>query len=291
MELYQLGYFVELARCRNFTRAAERLRLAQPALSQQMRNLEKELGTILFVRGRRETTLTSAGEGFLPQAEALLAMAEQARQSVAGGNALRAGRLVIATIPTLSAVLLPSVIGRFRKNHPGIDLVLREESSETVAELVERGTVELGFLQLPASPERFVIRELVRERFEVLLPARHALAGHPTVRLSQLSVEPFIFYKGKARGVVLEACRDAGFEPRVACETGELETVRALVQAVLGVAVLPQLAVRALPKGVVSRPLIRPKLERRVGLISRQNHTWSAAAKAFVSTLQDRPAN
>jgi LysR family hydrogen peroxide-inducible transcriptional activator len=283
MELYQLSYFVEAARQRNFTRAAERLRIAQPALSQQMRRLEEELGTPLFVRGRKQTILTPAGEAFHGQALALLSLAENARQVVAEVAQLRRGRLMIASIPTLSSCWLPPIIQRFRRQHPFIELVLREESSEDVAELVESGAVELGFLQLPVNRTTFDLQELFTEPFVVLVPPQHPLAGRRGVRLAQLAGEPFISYKGKARNVALEACRNAGFEPRIACESGELETVRALVHAGLGVAILPKMAVATHINKATILPLRDPALERKLGLITRRNHIWSAAARAFVN--------
>lgn len=285
MELYQLAYFVEAARQRNFTRAAEKLRIAQPALSQQMRHLEEELGTPLFLRGRKQTVLTPAGEAFHTQARALLAMADNARQVVAEVAQLRRGRLMIASIPTLSACWLPPIIQRFRREHPFIELVLREESSEDVAELVEGGTVELGFLQLPVNRVTFDLRELITESFVALVPPNHPLAGRRGIRLVQLAQESFISYKGKARNVALEACRNAGFEPRIACESGELETVRALVHAGLGVAILPRMAVAMHTDKATVLPLRDPALERKLGLITRRQHVWSAAAKAFVSTF------
>jgi DNA-binding transcriptional LysR family regulator len=113
MELYQLGYFIEIARQRSFTRAAERLHMAQPALSQQMKNLESELGTALFIRGRKEIHLTAAGKAFLPRAEALLTQAEAAKAIVSDVAQLRGGKLIIAAIPSVSACLLPEVIRSF----------------------------------------------------------------------------------------------------------------------------------------------------------------------------------
>jgi DNA-binding transcriptional LysR family regulator len=285
MELYQLGYFIEIARQKNFTRAAERLNLAQPALSQQMKNLESELGTPLFVRGRRQTVLTAAGEALLPRAEALLALAESARHTVAEVAQLRRGRLVMATIPALSATWLLPAIQRFRQTHPFIELVLVEESSGRVADLVETGAAELGFLQLPLNRDGLEVRELFREPFMAILPARHPLARKPTLSLQQLAGEPFVFYKGKARDAALAACREAGFEPRLACESGELETVRALVTAGLGVALLPKLATIGATKRLAVLRLKEPKVERALGLISRQGHAWSAAATAFVKLL------
>jgi DNA-binding transcriptional LysR family regulator len=285
MELYQLAYFVEVARQRNFTRAAERLRLAQPALSQQIRKLESELGAELFVRGRRETLLTAAGEAFYPRAQALLALSEAAKQTVAEVAQLRRGRLVIATIPTLSACWLPPVIQRFRRAHPHVELILREDTSNGVAELVDQAIAELGFLQLPVSGDQFLVKRLMREPFLALLQGSHSMAGRKSLRLRDLTGEPFVLYRGQVRAVTLASCRTAGFEPRIACESTELETVRALVEAGLGVAVLPRLAMPATSRRLVAVPIREPKLVRELGMITRRDRVWSAAAKAFVATL------
>ncbi len=285
MELYQLAYFIEIARQKNFTRAAERLRIAQPALSQQMKNLEAELGTPLFVRGRKQTHLTAAGEALLPRAEALLAQAEGAKQTVAEVAQLRGGRLVVATIPSVSACWLPEVIRGFRQQHPKVELLLVEESSERVAELVESGRAELGFLQLPVSKELYDVRDLVTEAFVALVSTKHPIARQKSIRLAQLAAESFVFYKGRARDTALAACRAAGFEPRIACESGELETVRALVGAGLGLAIVPELAARTPQKGLTVVRLREPRVERTLGLIARRGHPWSAAARAFVALL------
>lgn len=286
MELYQLAYFIEVARQKNFTRAAEHLHRAQPALSQQMKNLEAELGTPLFVRGRKQTHLTAAGEALLPRAEALIAQAEAAKQTVAEVAQLRGGRLVVATIPSVSACWLPEVIRRFREAHPRVELILTEESSGRVAELVEAGRAELGLLQLPVNAGVFAVRELATEPFVLLAPKSHLVARLKSVRLATLAGEPFVFYKGRARDTALAACRAAGFEPRVACESGELETVRALVGAGLGLAIVPQLGTRTLPRSVVAVPLIEPTLERQIGAIWRLGHTLSPGAVMFLERLK-----
>jgi LysR family transcriptional regulator, hydrogen peroxide-inducible genes activator len=122
MELYQLEYFLEAALQQNFTRAAQKLNLAQAALSEQMRKLETELGTQLFHRGRRETVLTAAGETLRVHAEGLLERAQAARQAVSDLAGLRGGRLTIGAIPSVSACLLPAAIAAFRKKHPLVEM-------------------------------------------------------------------------------------------------------------------------------------------------------------------------
>lgn len=282
MELYQLTYFVEIARQQNFTRAAARLNMAQPALSLQMKNLEAELGADLLVRGRRQTNLTAAGKAFLPKAEALLAQAEAAKLVVTDVVQLRAGRLVIATIPSVSASWLPQVIRSFKRQHPGVEMQLMEDSSEGVAEIVESGRADLGFLQMPASRSTFETQALVTEAFVLLVASSHPLAKRRDIRLKQLSDEPFVFYKGRARDTALEACRKSGFDPIIACESGELETVRALVAAGLGLAIIPQLAARQLPRTVKAITLKEPKIQRQIAAVWSKGAPLSPAAFGFL---------
>jgi len=288
MELYQLGYFIEIARHRHFTRAAEHLRMAQPALSQQMKNLEAELGTPLFIRGKKETQLTAAGKALLPRAEALLAQADAARTAVSDVAQLRGGKLIVAAIPSVCACLLPELLHAFGRKHPGVKIQLIEDSSERVAASVESGHADLGFLQLPASKAAFECRELISEPFVALVAASHALADEKEITLKQLTGASFIFYKGRARDSALEACRKAGFEPHIACESGELETIRALVAARVGVAIVPELAASHLPKQVKAVPLKQPGLQRQIAAVWKKAGGLSPAAALLLEMAVDR---
>lgn len=282
MELYQLEYFLEAARQRNFTKAAGRLHLAQAALSEQMRKLEDELGARLFNRSRRETTLTAAGEVLRDHAERLVRLAGEAKAAVSDLVNLRGGRLSLGAIPSASACLLPAAIAAFREAHPRVELALLEGTSGEVAEWVESGRVEFGLVQWPLARGSFVQKPVLKEPFVVLVGGGHRLAKAGRVALKDLSGEGFVFYKGRAREVVLSACRAAGFEPRVACESGELETVRSLVAAGLGIAILPGLAVSELRRGERVLALSGKGLSRQVVLIQRPGQPLSAAAEAFV---------
>src|SRR2546426_11875237 len=140
MDLYQLQYFVEVARNRNFTRAAKRLNLATPALSLQIQKLEKELGIRLFNRGQKETVLTPAGETLFEKAQELLTMADSVKQSVAEVSDLRAGRLTMAFIPSVGGHWLPGILRDFRNSFPCLNLMTHEETSQGVAALLEEAT-------------------------------------------------------------------------------------------------------------------------------------------------------
>ena len=285
MELYQLEYFLEAARQRNFTRAAARLHLAQAALSEQIRKLEGEFGTPLFNRGRRETTLTAAGETLRTHAEALLEKAAAARRAVQDLIGLRGGRLTIGAIPSVSACLLPGAIAAFRRRHPLVELALFEGTSEAVAQWVEGGRVEFGIVQLPASVGSFDEQLLLTEPFVALISKAHPAAKQRSISLAKLAAEPFVLYKGRARDTALAACRAAGFEPRIACESSELETIRSLVAAGLGIAILPRLATRQPSANCVAIRLRGDSVERQVAILSRSGHADSPGAAAFRALL------
>ena len=288
MELYQLEYFLEAARQRNFTRVAAHLHLAQAALSAQIRNLEAELGTPLFNRGRRETVLTAAGETLRQHAEALLERADAAKRAVHDLIGLRGGRLTIGAIPSVSACLLPAVIASFRKRYPLVELALFEGTSEAVAQWVESGRVEFGIVQLPATSGSFEERPLFTEPFVALVAKSNPVAKQKAISLANLADEPFILYKGRARDTALTACRAAGFEPRIACESGELETIRSLVAAGLGIAILPQLATRQPTAECAVLHLCDNPVKRQVALLSRSRHTASPSATVFRKLLTSR---
>jgi DNA-binding transcriptional LysR family regulator len=288
MEFYQLEYFLEVARQRNFTRAAARLHLAQAALSEQIRKLENELETPLFQRGRRQSTLTVAGETLREHAESLLDRVAAARRAIEAVVGLRGGRLVIGAIPSVSAGLLPAAVRAFRRRHPQVELFIVEGTSEFVAESVESGRVEIGIIQHPLPAGPLDGRLLFAEPFVVLAAANHAVARRRRVELASLAEEPFVFFKGRARDSALAACRAAGFEPRLACESGELETVRALVAAGLGLALLPELAARRATPACALIRLSGPKVERKLIVATRRGHAVSPAAAEFEELLRKR---
>lgn len=281
-----MRYFVEAARQRSFTQAAKRLNLATAALSIQMQKLEAELGVPLFVRGQRQSVLTPAGEILFEKAQALLNMADSVKQSVTEVSELRAGRLAVAFIPALGTYWLPEVFHRFREEYPCVKLALEEDNSLGVAARVEDSSVELGFLELPLNDQAFEIEKVWEEPVLAVLPQDHSLANRSHLSLTDLQAEAFVVQRDGARQLTLDACRRAGFEPRIACECTEKETAIALVQAGLGVMLLPQLAAALPREGLVAIPISEPKLVWQFGLVSRRGRELSVAAKAFIELAQ-----
>ncbi len=288
MELHQLRYFVTVAQEGTFTRAAERLYLAQPSLSEQIRKLEGELGCPLFERLGRTLAVTSAGEALLPHAQRILFEVEQARLRVQDVRGLRRGRLSIGVLPSAGARLLPRFLAEFRRRHPRVDVVLREDNvSAELEDLVNSGFLDLAIIRLPARRPGLAARLLVREPMVLLMPPGHRLAGRRALTLREVALEPFVAMRtGSGLRDLLEAvCWAAGFEPHVAVEAGQLGSVQALVLAGMGVTVLPEMASGSEGRRVRVRDA---HAFRELGVVWRHGQPLAPAASAFLELL-DQP--
>lgn len=282
MELRQVRYFVEAARLGHFTRAAGRLRVAQPSLSQQIRGLEEDLGVALFDRSGRKVALTAAGEAFLVRAERMLAEAESAKAEAREFSGLFRGRVVIGALQSLVAVRLPAVLATFNGLHPGIEVALREETTTRMLGMLAERELELAFGHTTGLrvPPRIAAEPLFDEDLVLVLSAGHRLAGRREVSLGELRDEPFVCYKEGSgiRAALLEACRSEGFEPRIAFECG---TLRGLAAAGLGVAVVSRLvAEEAGPPVAVAE--IKPSLVRTVAVFRAEGRYLSPPADALL---------
>lgn len=289
MELYQLNYFLEVVEARSITGAAQKLRLAQPALSQQIQKLEEELGTALLIRGRRETVPTYAGQLLMERARLIREMVAQTQQSISDLVELRSGSLSIATIPTVSSKLLPDWIVHFRRSHPNVDLILREGTSAQVEQWVVQGLCEIGFTQLPTAAPGLMSTDIKLDRFCVLVPSSHFLTERHSTVFSRLRGQPMILYRGgKLANFILSRCRAVNWEPKIICETSEFETLRALVAVGLGIAIVPEIAAHSPVNdaSIVAIPLKDHAFHRRIGLIIRGAPKPSPAAQAFIHSTQ-----
>jgi DNA-binding transcriptional LysR family regulator len=291
MELNQLRYFEAVARHLHFTRAAEELNVAQPSVSQQLGKLEKELGTHLFHRMKRRVALTPAGEALLPRARRLLADLEEARAEVQELTGLRKGHLGIGVTPSVSTHLLPPLLAEFHVRHPGISLTVREAGSRFLVQALESGELDLAIVILPVRQPVIETRALLEERLVLAVPSGHELAARPTLDLLELRDRPLVMFRQgyDLHDVTLSACRRLGFEPPIAVEGGEMDSVLRLVAAGLGVAIVPEMVLNP-ADGLVGVPLSRPRLSRTIALARRRDRYLSAAARALLALLPGAPA-
>jgi DNA-binding transcriptional LysR family regulator len=289
MELRQLRYLVALADERHFTRAASREHVAQPALSQQIRRLEAEVGLTLVERTTRRVALTEAGELLVTRARRALAEVDAARAELGDLVGVRAGHLEIGAITTIGPIDLSALVAEFLVRHPAVELTVREQSSEELADMLRLDQLDLAFLSATEHIKScgLGLHQLVAEELVVLLPAEHELATRRTVRLAELADEPFVSYRQGARlRELLEfAARDAGFVPRIALESIDSRRIRSLVSRGLGVAIVPRSDADEQGSAVAVAALTGPSLTRDVTLAWRAERRHSPAAVAFLDLV------
>jgi DNA-binding transcriptional LysR family regulator len=296
MEMHQLTYFESVSRHLHFTRAAQELNVAQPSVSQQIRKLEHELGAPLFNRMKRHVTLTEAGKTFLPHARAVLQRLEEARLEVQELSGMRKGTLAVGAPPSVGTHLLPRALARFSKRHPGIALTFREAGSRTLVSLLEEGELDLAVVIQPIRHPSLETEPLMEEELLLAVPRHHHLADPRTapkrVRLAQLRQEPFVLLREGAydlRDQTLSACRRAGFEPQVALNGGEMDSMLRFVAAGIGLAILPKMVLSDVDseEGPVVLRRLQPRLTRSLVIARRRDRYFSAAAREFTTVLEE----
>ena len=264
MELRHLRYFVGVAEELNFTRAARKLRVAQPALSRQIQQLEEEVGLKLFERNHRCVTLTAAGKALLDEARALLAQSHRAIEVAQSTGRIAAGHLDIGYVWGLFHSLVPRCVARFRTCLPDVTVNLLDMTATAQAEALARGELDAGFIGFAyeADAAGLAKRPIGSCEFVAALPKTHPAARKTKVSLAALAKDLFIAisdttYPGAAR-YIREGCERAGFRPRILQAADRGHTMLGLVAANCGVALVPE-PLRALPhQGIVFRPLQDP---------------------------------
>lgn len=286
MNLRQLRYLVAVADERHFTRAAAREHVAQPALSQQIRALEAELGVTLVQRTTRRVAMTQAGELLVARARRALAELDAAQAELQSLAGLHAGRLSVGALHTMGPVDLSLLLARFHDRYPAIELTVREQSSEELATMLRDDEVDLAFLSVTERIQSrgLALRPLVSEELVVALTCDHRLASSAALRLADLADEPFISFRegARLRELLMTAAAAVGFEPRIALESNESRRIRGLVSRGLGVAILPRSDAEGPGAAVAVCDLVDPPLTRDVTLASRAERHPSPAAEAFL---------
>ncbi|MFE0090702.1 LysR family transcriptional regulator [Streptomyces sp. NPDC059016] len=288
MQFQQLQYFVAVAEARHFTRAAERVHVSQPSLSQQIRSLEKELGAELFSRARGNIALTDAGEALLPLARRILADADTARHEVQELAQLRRGRVRLGATPSVCTGLLPDVLRVFHDLHPGIELLVEESGSHDLVRELARGALDLALvvLPLPTPSPALTTVELLQEDLVVVSSAASRAPRRP-VRIADLQGEPLVMFRHgyDLRELTVAACRAEGFEPAFTVEGGEMDAVLGFVRAGLGLAVVPRMVAAQAGRHLRVTALARPGLRRTIALAHRSDVAPPRAARELQRLL------
>lgn len=271
MNLRRIQHFVVLAETLNFRRAAERLHIAQPPLSVSIRKLETELGTKLFVRSANGVTLTPSGQAVLAEARRVLFHGNQFMQAATEATEGTGGSLRLGFVGSATFGMLQKLVPLFRQACPGVELVLREATSTRIVHMVEEADLDIGLIRTPLleSPSARLV-PLESDTFIAALPRDHPLAAKPDLSLGDLAGQSFIIYSRQEgaglHSAAMLACQQAGFLPRVAQETVQIQTALSLVESGLGVALVPSVMQRFTNERIVYRTLAGPPPAAAIGM-------------------------
>ncbi|MBZ5565324.1 MAG: LysR family transcriptional regulator [Acidobacteriia bacterium] len=290
MNVNQLRYFVAVAEELHFGRAAQKLGMAQPPLSQQIRRLEDDLGVQLLQRTKRRVQLTDAGRAFLEETRKTLSQLGRAVEAARGAGRGEVGRLAIGFLGAATYSLLPTILVAFRNAFPKVEIELHElKTSELIQALRER-RVNVGFVRLPVHEEILEVEPILSEELVVALPERHALAAKPQIYFRDLSDETFLmpprhlatsFYDQ-----VLNLCNEAGFSPKLGAEASQLQTIINLVAGGMGITLVPESVATLTGRGVVFKHLPAPTPMMEVAVAWRRD-VCSEVLMAFLKVVRE----
>lgn len=288
MELRHLRYFIAVAEELNFTRAAEKLHIAQPPLSQQIQHLEAELGFQLFRRTKRTVVLTEAGQLFFEESQKILQQVDRAIQLGRQTSRGELGQLTIGFVSSSAHNVVPAILQAFRTRCPAVKLELHELTTNEQLQRLRFGQIDIGFVRPPVEEDGINSEIVFREPLIVALPATHPAADRAKVELRELSTEPFILFpRSQAPGLydaIVSLCQQAGFSPIAAQEAIQMQTIVSLVAAEMGVAIVPASMQNFQRSGVVYKSLPESTCIVAIALIWRSDPT--AAVQRFLEVAR-----
>lgn len=283
MEFDQLKGFYQVAKLRSFTKAASKLYLTQPAISLQVKALEKELAGKLFERVGRRVSLTPAGDALFRLTEDIFGKLDEVRAVMSELNNLQRGRLVLGTSDTTSLYFIPELIKDFRKAYPNIELEIVNRMSQEVVRRVLDCEADLGIVSLPVAEARLMVVPLLRHRLVCVVAADHPLAGRKLVRPSDLGGQPMVALErgSTTRKRIDSYLSDHGVSARTVIELGSFETIKKFVAIGLGLSIIPELAARSGQDGIRAVRFHKaPRIE--LGAVYRKDRFLPHAARAFL---------
>jgi DNA-binding transcriptional LysR family regulator len=285
MEVRQLRYFLEVAKVSNFTKAAEGLRIAQPAISMAIKKLEEELDLVLFNRQDKKVSLTAEGEIFLPHARRILDDLKAAELEMGELKGLTKGEVRLGIPPMISAYFFPDIIRDFKKNYPQLRISVYGEGAGRIQKMIGQGELDMGVVVGGSFPETLEVRRFLREELVVCVPLDHPFASRTSVSLAEFIREPLVFYKEGyyIREFFLEALKETGTTPNIVFETNLFSLVKSLVRNGTGISTFLRMVVAA--DSDLAAVSFDPPLYLDL-LIAWKKHLYlSRANRAFVDFL------
>jgi len=288
MELAQLRVFMQVAAHLHVSKAARELHMAQPAVSRQIRELERACGGIALIQKvGRNVQLTEAGEVLFAHAQRIMAEVAVAQSAMQARVGAHAGRVRIGTPPTIGVRLLPRALAQFHQHHPAIELRIHQASTVQLVHQLDGGEIDLAVVTLPIPQRGHRIVALFDEPLVLVMHHQHPLCQKANLTLADFAEESFLLYPVgyEMHDVIMAACKQAGFAPKVAIDGGDVAMLLRVAEAGLGVAIVPQLALRGDEALFVSQ-LQQPRLSRQMALICRNDRTLPPPVHTLFHALQ-----
>lgn len=289
MDIRHLEYFVEVAKERSFTRAAQNLHITQPTVSKMIRGLEEELGVPLFHRTGKVNEVTDAGKAILEQAQLIIGSFRQLSNELGDVLQLRKGNIRIGLPPTAGSVFFPRIIGSFRQAFPGIEIKLLEIGSRKVEHGIENNTLDVGITcNPPLHLEAYEFVSLLKDPLLVAVPPSHPLADRKELSISELRHETFAMYPEdfSLYAKIIDRCELHGFYPNIICQSSQWNFLCGMVEAELSVAIIPKVVCDTLDRSrVVCIPIAEAdaaSLHMHLSLLWKKNTYLSFAAKEWI---------
>ena len=285
MEMHQIRYFLAVCETLNFTRAAESCNVTQPALTRAVQKLEEERGGLLLRRERSHTHLTEFGQAVRPHLEEVLHNTEAAGTTAKSFLTLQDGALRLGVMCTVGPLRCVSVMSRFNREHPAIQVSLREGVPQRLAELMAAGELDLAIMALPEGfSEQLQVKPLYRERFVVAFPTGHRFQGQETVRTTDCDGESYLMRVNCEYATYWDDfLEEHSIKLKEVYRSEREDWIQTMVMAGLGICFMPEFS-PSLP-GLSTRPLVEPEVYREIALVTVPGRRFSAAAAAFVKTV------
>ncbi|WP_025897997.1 LysR family transcriptional regulator [Sneathiella glossodoripedis] len=282
MELREIKFFLAVCDSLNFTQAAKKCCVSQPAMTKTIKKLEDELENDLFFREGKSVLLTEFGRIMKPKMEDIFQRSQSVKYAAEEFRLLHKAPLKIGVMTTIGPLAFSRFLADFKKDNPQIEIEFREDSFETISAELEAGNLELAFLSSPSDlSNRYRLRKIYREKYVVAFPANHHLKDKSSIRLKDLSKEPYVDRLScEMREMVLQACDAHNIELYATFRSEREDWVQGMVLAELGFAFLPEFSITM--NGLLTRPLIDPKVSRDVMLTWMPGRTHSPAASLFM---------
>lgn len=286
MDMHHLRYFIEVARQKNFSKAASVVHISQSAISKMIKDLEAELGMPLFNRSAKSVQLTDAGILFLDRAQQVVSMFNNLTTEFENELKLEKGKITIGLPPITEATVFAQILGEFRKNYPQIDIELYEHGSKNVELKVLEGTLDIGIVCRIPDERTYDAFSLANDPLKVIIHPEHPLSKLPEISLLSLSNESFVIYRDdfSLHDEIIDQCRLAGFQPKIVFETSQRELMIQTVAAKLGIAFLPsKLCSELNQQQIAAVPLVQPQIWHQMSVIWKKGRYLSHAAQLWLT--------